>query len=75
MNLEFSLSGAPFKPSSKKKEMKVEYKLLNDIMAKYLTVKAGYFFDAVIVRFDFTVVINTGITVTGQVFYIAFLLL
>ncbi|KZV32490.1 pentatricopeptide repeat-containing protein mitochondrial [Dorcoceras hygrometricum] len=46
----FSLTGVPFKPSSKKKEMKVEYRLLNDIVdnckAQTLFVKAGSF-DAV----------------------------
>ncbi|KZV49878.1 hypothetical protein F511_31684 [Dorcoceras hygrometricum] len=41
MKVVYSLAGAPFKPSSMKKEMKVEYRLLNDIVAKSLTAKAG----------------------------------
>ncbi|KZV47949.1 hypothetical protein F511_38526 [Dorcoceras hygrometricum] len=43
MKVLFSLSGIPFKPSSKKKEMKVEYSLLKDIVAKSLTAKVGSF--------------------------------
>ncbi|KZV21373.1 Splicing factor 3B subunit [Dorcoceras hygrometricum] len=37
----FSVKTIPFKPSSKKKEMKVEYRLLNDIMAKSLAAKSA----------------------------------
>ncbi|KZV35348.1 hypothetical protein F511_23817 [Dorcoceras hygrometricum] len=42
----FSATGEPVKTSCKKKEMKVEFRLLNDILAKSVTVKAGSF-DAV----------------------------
>ncbi|KZV21078.1 pentatricopeptide repeat-containing protein mitochondrial [Dorcoceras hygrometricum] len=43
---DFSTSGALIKTSCKKKEMKVEFRLLNDILAKTVTAKAGSF-DAV----------------------------
>ncbi|KZV40488.1 hypothetical protein F511_23825 [Dorcoceras hygrometricum] len=39
----FSASGEPIKTSCKKKEMKVEFILLNDILAKAVTAKAGSF--------------------------------
>ncbi|KZV46544.1 hypothetical protein F511_41095 [Dorcoceras hygrometricum] len=44
--MEFSESGMPMKSSCKKNTIKVEYRLLNDIIAKALTAKAGSF-DAV----------------------------
>ncbi|KZV25233.1 transcription factor-like protein DPA [Dorcoceras hygrometricum] len=76
MKVVFFTFWVTLKPSSNRKEMKVECMSLNDIMAKYLTAKAGYFFDAITLeRFDFTVAISTGIRVTGQAFYIALLLL
>ncbi|KZV28051.1 hypothetical protein F511_06920 [Dorcoceras hygrometricum] len=42
MKVLFSTKNVPFKPSSKKKDMKVEYRILNDIVAKSMTTKAGY---------------------------------
>ncbi|KZV22090.1 nuclear matrix constituent protein 1-like protein-like [Dorcoceras hygrometricum] len=42
----FSKSGVPVVPHGKKKLLKYEYRLLNDILAKSITVKAGSF-DAV----------------------------
>ncbi|KZV44257.1 hypothetical protein F511_10376 [Dorcoceras hygrometricum] len=42
----FSKSGVPVVPRGKKKLLKYEYRLLNDILAKSITVKAGSF-DAV----------------------------
>ncbi|KZV28200.1 hypothetical protein F511_21176 [Dorcoceras hygrometricum] len=42
----FSASGEPVKTSCKKKELKIEFRLMNDIFAKSVTVKAGSF-DAV----------------------------
>ncbi|KZV33694.1 hypothetical protein F511_30806 [Dorcoceras hygrometricum] len=42
----FFASGEPLKTSCKNKEMKIEFRLLNDILAKSVTVKAGSF-DAV----------------------------
>ncbi|KZV34158.1 hypothetical protein F511_30055 [Dorcoceras hygrometricum] len=49
---EFSKTGAPFQTSSNKKDMKVEYRLLNDIVAKSLTAMAGSFDAMTIERFD-----------------------
>ncbi|KZV30844.1 pentatricopeptide repeat-containing protein mitochondrial [Dorcoceras hygrometricum] len=43
---DFPASGELLKTSCKKKEMKVEFRLLNDILAKTVTAKAGSF-DAV----------------------------
>ncbi|KZV15862.1 hypothetical protein F511_29322 [Dorcoceras hygrometricum] len=42
----FSASGEPIKTSCKNKKMKIEFLLLNDILEKYVNVKAGSF-DAV----------------------------
>ncbi|KZV50710.1 GDSL esterase/lipase-like [Dorcoceras hygrometricum] len=39
MKVKFSLFGAPFKPSSKNKEMKVDYSLLNDIVTNLLLLR------------------------------------
>ncbi|KZV38803.1 hypothetical protein F511_22121 [Dorcoceras hygrometricum] len=41
MKALFSTTEVPFMPSSKKKDMKVEYRLLHDIEAKSLSAKAG----------------------------------
>ncbi|KZV52318.1 FRIGIDA-like protein 3 [Dorcoceras hygrometricum] len=43
---EFSLTGEQLTTSCKKRELKIEYRILSDIMAKSMTVKAGSF-DAV----------------------------
>ncbi|KZV40672.1 hypothetical protein F511_32382 [Dorcoceras hygrometricum] len=43
MKMAFSCTGVPFRPPNKKMDMKVEYRLLHDIMAKALCVKAGSF--------------------------------
>ncbi|KZV27887.1 hypothetical protein F511_26223 [Dorcoceras hygrometricum] len=43
---EFSFAGEQLTTSCKKRELKIEYRLLNDILAKSITVKAGSF-DAV----------------------------
>ncbi|KZV44234.1 hypothetical protein F511_42621 [Dorcoceras hygrometricum] len=43
---KFSFNGEQFSTSCKKREMKIEFKLLNNILAKSVTVKAGSF-DAV----------------------------
>ncbi|KZV20304.1 hypothetical protein F511_42879 [Dorcoceras hygrometricum] len=42
----FSSTGEPIKTSCRKKEMKIKFRLLNDILAKTVTAKAGSF-DAV----------------------------
>ncbi|KZV18355.1 pheophytinase, chloroplastic [Dorcoceras hygrometricum] len=52
MNEMFSATDAHFRPSSKNKDMKVEYRLLNDIVAKSLTAKAGSFDAVTTERFD-----------------------
>ncbi|KZV19679.1 hypothetical protein F511_34396 [Dorcoceras hygrometricum] len=60
MRMEFSESMVPVHSSCNKKEMKEEYRLLNDIIAKALTAKAGSF-DAVIQsHFDLMVDIMGG---------------
>ncbi|KZV38633.1 hypothetical protein F511_35163 [Dorcoceras hygrometricum] len=41
MKVLFSASDVPFIPSNKKKDMKVEYRMLHEIVAKSLSVKAG----------------------------------
>ncbi|KZV25318.1 mediator of RNA polymerase II transcription subunit 12-like [Dorcoceras hygrometricum] len=43
MRIRFSASAVPFRASSKKREMKIEYRLLHDIVAKALCAKAGSF--------------------------------
>ncbi|KZV14370.1 hypothetical protein F511_43515 [Dorcoceras hygrometricum] len=63
MKVMFSLSGVPFKPSNKKKEMKVEYCLINDIVAKSLTTKAVSFDVVTSERFEMMVAIIAGINV------------
>ncbi|KZV20875.1 hypothetical protein F511_25965 [Dorcoceras hygrometricum] len=44
MKVLFSATDIPFKPSNKKKDTKVEYRLLHDIVAKSLSAKAGSFY-------------------------------
>ncbi|KZV27980.1 hypothetical protein F511_25857 [Dorcoceras hygrometricum] len=43
MRSQFSGSDEPFKASNKKKEMKIEFRLLHDVVAKTLYAKAGSF--------------------------------
>lgn len=43
MNNKFSLIGAPLKSSGKNKETKVDYRLLNHIVVKYITAKTRSF--------------------------------
>ncbi|KZV54908.1 hypothetical protein F511_31331 [Dorcoceras hygrometricum] len=59
----FSHTVVPFKPSSKKREMKVEFRLLNDIVAKCLTAKAGSFDVVTGKMFEIMVAISAGIKV------------
>ncbi|KZV19196.1 hypothetical protein F511_19076 [Dorcoceras hygrometricum] len=40
MKVLFSATGVPFRPPNKKKDMKVEYRMLHDIVAKSLSAKA-----------------------------------
>ncbi|KZV46202.1 hypothetical protein F511_21353 [Dorcoceras hygrometricum] len=59
----FSTTDSPLCRSSKKKDMKVEYRLLNDIVAKSLTTNAGSFDAVTIERSNSMVAINVGVKV------------
>ncbi|KZV36040.1 zinc finger protein CONSTANS-LIKE 5-like [Dorcoceras hygrometricum] len=59
----FSMSGEPVKTSCKKREMKYEFRLLNDILAKSVTVKARSFDDVTHERFLLMTAINFGVKV------------
>ncbi|KZV30685.1 hypothetical protein F511_42610 [Dorcoceras hygrometricum] len=61
MQIEFSDSGVPVERSCKKKAMKIEYRLLNDIIAKALTAKVGSFDVVTQERFDMMVAIMDGV--------------
>ncbi|KZV19285.1 splicing factor, proline- and glutamine-rich-like [Dorcoceras hygrometricum] len=63
MKVLFFATDALFKPSSKNREMKVEYRLLNDIMSKSLTSKASSFDSITTERFDMMVVITARIKI------------
>ncbi|KZV52013.1 hypothetical protein F511_10233 [Dorcoceras hygrometricum] len=63
MSETFFATGAPFRPLSKKNDMKVDYRLLNDIVAKSLTAKAGSFDAVTTERLNIMVAISTGIKV------------
>ncbi|KZV31421.1 hypothetical protein F511_07986 [Dorcoceras hygrometricum] len=57
---DVSMTCAPFRSSSMKKYMKLEYRLLNDIMAESLTAKVGSFDADTVERFDIMVEIIVG---------------
>ncbi|KZV53533.1 hypothetical protein F511_43285 [Dorcoceras hygrometricum] len=59
----FSASGEPVKTSCKKIEMKFEFRLLNDILAKSVTVKAGSFDDVTHERFLLMTAIHFGLKI------------
>ncbi|KZV41489.1 hypothetical protein F511_15127 [Dorcoceras hygrometricum] len=61
MKIEFSDSAVSFKSSCKKKAVKIEYHLLNDIITKALTAKAGSFDVVTQEPFDMIVAIMGGI--------------
>ncbi|KZV32002.1 hypothetical protein F511_34558 [Dorcoceras hygrometricum] len=63
MKVAFSLSGIPFMLSRKKKDMKVEYRLLNDIVTKSLTAKVGSFDAITLEQFEMMVAISTEMKV------------
>ncbi|KZV50350.1 dystroglycan-like [Dorcoceras hygrometricum] len=64
----FSASGEMIKTSCKKKEMKIEFRLMNDILAKTVTAKAGSF-DAVTHRtFLLMAAIHGGIKINWSRF-------
>ncbi|KZV34450.1 hypothetical protein F511_24707 [Dorcoceras hygrometricum] len=62
MRMEFSDSRVPVHSSCKKKEMKVEYSLLNDIIANTLS-QAGSFDSVTQIRFDLMVAIMGGVRI------------
>ncbi|KZV31195.1 hypothetical protein F511_25168 [Dorcoceras hygrometricum] len=59
----FSKSGVPVVPHGKKKLLKYEYRLLNDILAKSITVKAGSFDAVTTERFQMMTAIHFGLMV------------
>ncbi|KZV18908.1 hypothetical protein F511_17814 [Dorcoceras hygrometricum] len=59
----FSTDGQQLKTSCKKREMKFEFRLLNDILAKTVTVKAGSFDAVTHERFLMMSVIHGGVKV------------
>ncbi|KZV36092.1 pentatricopeptide repeat-containing protein mitochondrial-like [Dorcoceras hygrometricum] len=63
MRMEFSTSGKPVLSTCKKNEMKVEYRLLNAIIAKALTAKARSFDAVTQSRFDLMVAIMGGVKI------------
>ncbi|KZV25923.1 hypothetical protein F511_30409 [Dorcoceras hygrometricum] len=64
----FSTSGEPIKTSCKKKEMKIEFCLLNDILAKSVTVKAGSFDAVTHERFLLMIAIHFGLKINWNKF-------
>ncbi|KZV47003.1 hypothetical protein F511_34016 [Dorcoceras hygrometricum] len=60
---EFSLTGEQLTTSCKKRELKIEYRLLNDIVAKSITVKAGSFDAVTHERFLLMTAIFGGVSV------------
>ncbi|KZV41731.1 hypothetical protein F511_34516 [Dorcoceras hygrometricum] len=65
---DFSESGELIKASCKKKEMKVEFRLLNDILAKAITAKAGSFDAVTQERFLLMAAIHYGIRINWSRF-------
>ncbi|KZV38864.1 hypothetical protein F511_06922 [Dorcoceras hygrometricum] len=63
MRRRFSGSNVPFRAPSKKKEMKMEFRLLHDIVAKALCAKAGSFDVVTSEKFDLMVAISAGLKV------------
>ncbi|KZV34116.1 putative protein phosphatase 2C 24 [Dorcoceras hygrometricum] len=61
-----SKSGVPVVPHGKKKILKYEYRLLNDILAKSITVKAGSFDAVTTERFQMMTAIHFGLKVNWK---------
>ncbi|KZV54835.1 hypothetical protein F511_39140 [Dorcoceras hygrometricum] len=59
----FSVTDIPFMTSNKKKDMKVEYRPLHDIVAKSLSSKIGSFDVVTTERFEIIVAISTGLKI------------
>lgn len=63
MKIKFSFSGLSLKFLGKHKKMKVEYRLLNDIVAKPLTTKGGSFDTFIVERLEMMIVISVDIKI------------
>ncbi|KZV17031.1 hypothetical protein F511_20830 [Dorcoceras hygrometricum] len=63
MRRKFSGTDLPFRASNKKNEMKIEYRLLHDIVAKKLCAKAGSIDVVTSEKFDLMVAISAGLKV------------
>ncbi|KZV35895.1 hypothetical protein F511_19987 [Dorcoceras hygrometricum] len=63
MRNRFSGSDVPFRAPSKKREMKMEFQLLHDIVANALCAKAGSLDMVTSEKFDLMVAISTGLKV------------
>ncbi|KZV19126.1 protein RESTRICTED TEV MOVEMENT 3 [Dorcoceras hygrometricum] len=61
-----SLSGEPVSLSGRKGQMKIEYRLLCDIMAKSISVKAGSFNALTVEKFSLLTVVVCGIRMNGD---------
>ncbi|KZV46074.1 hypothetical protein F511_28774 [Dorcoceras hygrometricum] len=70
MKVVFSLWGVPLKPSRKKKEMKVEYRLMNDTVAKSLIAKVGSFDVVIAERFEVIVRVDAQLANLWRVGFI-----
>ncbi|KZV36162.1 hypothetical protein F511_22830 [Dorcoceras hygrometricum] len=58
MKVLFSGTDVPFRPPNKKKDMKIEYRFLHDIVAKSLSAKAGSFDVVTTEKFEMMVVLE-----------------
>ncbi|KZV58340.1 hypothetical protein F511_22069 [Dorcoceras hygrometricum] len=64
----FSKSGVPVVPRGKKKLLKYEYRLLKDILAKSIIVKAGSFDAVTTERFQMMIAIHFGLKIEINIF-------
>ncbi|KZV54617.1 hypothetical protein F511_02651 [Dorcoceras hygrometricum] len=65
---EFSFTGEQLTTSCKKRELKIEYRLLSDIVAKSITVKAGSFDFVTHERFMMMTAIFGGVSINWGIF-------
>ncbi|KZV40212.1 hypothetical protein F511_27598 [Dorcoceras hygrometricum] len=63
MRIRFSASAVPFRASSKKREMKIEYRLLHDIVSKALCAKAISFDMVTSEKLNFMIAITAWVRV------------
>ncbi|KZV30933.1 hypothetical protein F511_24613, partial [Dorcoceras hygrometricum] len=63
MKMFLSATGVSFRPPNKKKDMKVECRLLHDIVAKSLSAKAGSFYVVMTKKFEMMVAISAELKV------------